>query len=68
MSALGNAGSRCPTWVGEAWTLRPMGSLACTVMATWAELEPEVARRRTADRVAERRAAGKDLSGRLQRC
>lgn len=49
---------------GDVDTHTPMGSMVFTVMAALAQMELEIKRERTADSVAKRRAAGKDLGGR----
>src|SRR5699024_4269741 len=50
---------------GDVDTSTPMGSMVFTVMAALAQMELDIKRERITDSVAKRRAAGKDLGGRL---
>jgi DNA invertase Pin-like site-specific DNA recombinase len=50
---------------GDVDTHTPMGSVVFTIMAALTQLEPQIKRERITNSVAKRRAAGKDLGGRL---
>lgn len=51
---------------GDVDTSTPMGQMMFTVMAALATMELEIKKERTNDSVSKRRAAGKDLGGRVQ--